>query len=91
MECEKNDTIKMFFRFLKERNAFTSFCVEFNSDWERRAVLAGRYESSLIKYLNKCCAHHYITDAFSWENTAKGFNHWMLMAMEWSKELSRRK
>ena len=75
MECANHDDIKIFFRFLKEQNAFARFIEEFNNFHKKK----------FISFLESRPCAFYITQAFVWGDTPEGNKYWERIHVDWNE------
>jgi hypothetical protein len=76
---EKEKIVKIFTRFLKEKDAFYAFRHNFDTYfyWSSQPPVTCR------QYLDKVPKYDYITYAFHWVNSIEGYEFWNKLDVEW--------
>ena len=77
----KDDKIKRFIRFLKEKNVFYAFRRNYDKNFACVPICGGT--ATCREYLN--CVHHcdFIGYAFNWQSTDEGHDFWNNLDRKW--------
>ena len=78
---EKEKIVKIFTRFLKEKDAFYAFRRNFDPYfyWRSQPPVTCR------QYLDKVLKYDYITYAFHWVDSIEGYEFWNNIDKDWRK------
>ena len=69
--------MKQFYRFLKERNIYKAYRINFDKDFSCC--------NSLSEFLRVSPVDEVIYEAFSWQGTTEGGNFWADICNEWDE------
>jgi hypothetical protein len=81
---ERKKVVKIFIRFLKEKNAFYAFRRNFDTYF----YCSSQPPITCRQYLDKVPNYNYITDAFHWMDSIEGYDFWNNIDECWRKIVS---
>lgn len=76
---DKEKVVKIFIRFLKEKNAFYAFRRNFDTYF----CFPSQPHLTCRQYLDKVQKYDYITYAFHWMDMPEGYDFWKNMDKDW--------